>query len=62
MAKLVKMKYRTIGGDLKINTYNATISKKIVVASGIDPEEEITVKAENGKIIIEQKNKGKNYD
>jgi len=62
MAKLVKMKYRTIGGDLKINTYNATISKKIVVASGIDPEKEITVKAENGKIIIEQKNKGKNYD
>lgn len=55
MAKLVKMKYRTIGGDLKINTYNATISKKIVVASGIDPEKEITVKAENGKIIIEQK-------
>lgn len=49
------MKYRTLGGDLKINTYNATISKKIVVASGIDPEEEITVKAENGKIIIEQK-------
>ena len=55
MAKLVKMKYRTIAGDLKINTYNATISKKIVVASGIDPEKEITVKAENGKIIIEQK-------
>lgn len=55
VAKLVKMKYRTIGGDLKINTYNATISKKIVVASGIDPEKEITVKAENGKIIIEQK-------
>lgn len=55
MAKLVKMKYRTIGGDIKINTYNATISKKIVVASGIDPEKEITVKAENGKIIIEQK-------
>lgn len=55
MAKLVKMKYRTIGGDLKINTYNATISKKIVVASGIDPEKEIIVKAENGKIIIENK-------
>lgn len=55
MAKLVKMKYKTLGGDLKINTYNATISKKIVAESGIDPEEEITVKAEKGKIIIEQK-------
>lgn len=55
MAKLVKMKYRTVGGDLKINAYHATISKKIVVESGLDPEKEITVKAENGKIIIEQK-------
>lgn len=55
MAKLVKRKYRTVGGDLKINMYNATISKKIVADSGIDPEKEITVKAENGKIIIEQK-------
>ena len=55
MAKLAKMKYRTVGGDLKINTYNATISKKIVEASGLDPEKEITARAENGKIIIEQK-------
>nr|DAI60844.1 MAG TPA: Toxin SymE, type I toxin-antitoxin system [Caudoviricetes sp.] len=55
MAKFIKMKYRTLGGDIKINSYNASISKKIVVASGIDPEKEITVKAENGKIIIEQK-------
>ena len=55
MAKLAKMKYKTMGGDVKINTYNATISKKIVAESGIDPEKEITVKAENGKIIIEQK-------
>lgn len=55
MAKLVKMKYRTVGGDLKINSYNATISKKIVVASGLDPEKEITVSAEKGRIIIEQK-------
>ena len=55
MAKLVKMKYKTMGGDVKINTYNATISKKIVMESGLDPEKEITVRAETGKIIIEQK-------
>ena len=55
MAKLVKMKYRTVGGDLKINSYNVTISQKIVAESGLDPEKEITVKAEKGKIIIEQK-------
>lgn len=56
MAKLAKMKYKTMGGDVKINTYNATISKKIVMESGLDPEKEITVRAETGKIIIEQKN------
>ena len=55
MAKLAKMKYRTVGGELKINTYNATISKKIVAESGIDVEKEITFRAEKGKIIIEQK-------
>lgn len=55
MAKLVKMKYRTVGGDLKINSYHVTISKKIVAESGIDVEKDITVKAEKGKIIIEQK-------
>ena len=55
MAKLIKMKYRTVCGDLKINSYNATIPKKIVAKSGIDPEKEITVKEESGKIIIEQK-------
>ena len=55
MAKLSKMRYRTVAGDLKINTYVATISKKIVVESGLDPEKEIVVKAEKGKIIIEQK-------
>lgn len=53
--KLNKMKYRTVSGGLKINTYIATISKKIVAESRLDPEKEITVKAENGKIIIEQK-------
>lgn len=55
MAKLAKMKYKTLGGDVKINTYNATISKKIVAESGLDPDKEITVRAETGKIIIEQK-------
>ena len=55
MAKLSKMRYRAVAGDLKINTYVATISTKIVVASGLEPEKEITVRAEKGKIIIEQK-------
>ena len=49
------MKYRTVGGELKINEYNATISKKIVAAYGIDPEKEVAVRAEKGKISVEQK-------
>ena len=55
MAELVKMKYRSVGGDLKINSYYAPVSKKVVAASGLDTEKEIIVKAENGKIIIENK-------
>ena len=55
MAKLTKMKYRTLGGDIKINSYNASISKKIIKESGIDPEKEIIVKAEKNRIIIENR-------
>lgn len=55
MAKLIKMKYRTLRGDIKINSYNASISKKIIKESGIDPEKEIIVKAEKNRIIIENR-------
>jgi hypothetical protein len=55
MAKLIKMKYRTLGGDIKINSYNVSISKKIIKESGIDPEKEIIVKAEKNRIIIENR-------
>lgn len=55
MAKLVKMKYRTIGGDIKLNSYIVTISKKVVKASGIDPEKDIIVKAEKNRIVIENR-------
>lgn len=55
MAKLTKMKYRTIGGEIKINSYNASISKKIIKESGIDPEKDIIVKAEKNRIIIENR-------
>lgn len=55
MAKLIKMKYRTLGGDIKINSYNSSISKKIIKESGIDPEKEIIVKAEKNRIIIENR-------
>lgn len=55
MAKLIKMKYRTLGGETKINSYNASISKKTIKESGIDPEKEIIVKAEKNRIIIENR-------
>lgn len=55
MAKLIKMKYRTLGGEIKINSYAASISKKIVKESGIDPEKDIIVKVEKNRIIIENR-------
>lgn len=55
MAKLIKIKYRTLGGEIKVNSYNALISKKIIKESGIDTEKEIIVKAEKNRIIIENR-------
>lgn len=54
MAKLVTNKYYTKGGVEKVNGYFASIPKKIVEESGIDTEKQITVRSEEGKIIIEE--------
>ena len=54
MAKLVANKYYNKAGTEKINGYFATISKKVVEESGINPESHIKVTAEEGKIIIEE--------
>ena len=54
MAKLVTQKYYTKDGSAKVNSYFASIPKKIVEESGIDTNKEITIKTEKGKIIIEE--------
>lgn len=54
MAKMVKQKYRTLKGDIKLNTYFVTVPKKVVENSGMDPDRDVIVKAENGKIVIYQ--------
>ncbi len=54
MAKLVANKYYNKIGTEKINGYFASIPKKIVEEAGINPESHIKVRAEEGKIIIEE--------
>lgn len=54
MAKMIKQKYRTLGGDVKLNCYYITVPKKVVEESGLNPDREIIVKAENNKIVVEQ--------
>ena len=58
MAKLVKMKYRTVGGDLKINTYNATISKKLLWNLGLILKKKSQLKQKKGKSLLNKKSKG----
>lgn len=54
MAKLVKNNYYTSKGEKKINSFNVSISKKVVEAAGFTGDEKIKVYAKDGKIIIEK--------
>lgn len=51
--KLVKNKYYTSKGEPKLNNYMVYIKKSLVEQSGIDPEKDIKVYVENGKIVID---------
>jgi len=53
--KLVKLKYKTMKDEIKVNSYLANIPKKIVLASGIDDKKELIVEARNKEIIIKEK-------
>lgn len=53
--KLVKQKYFTAKGEEKVNCYKLTISKGIINAAGIKPEDDLKVYVDNDKIIIEKK-------
>ena len=51
--KLVKNKYYTSKGESKLNNYMVYIKKSLVEQSDIDPEKDIKVYVENGKIVID---------
>lgn len=54
MAKLAKLMYYTSKGEKKLNCYVKNIPKEIVKQAGITDNDDLIVRAENGKIIIER--------
>ena len=54
MPKLAKNKYRTLGGEVKVNSYLISIPKKVVSETNIKETDNLKVRAENNKIIIEK--------
>lgn len=54
MAKLVKQNYKTKDGQVKLHCYKLTLSKEIINEAKINSEDELIIKVENGKIVIER--------
>lgn len=52
MGKLVKQKFNSVNGDRKVYSYLVAIPKKVIIESNIDPDKEIKIKVENGKIVL----------
>lgn len=52
MAKLVKQKFTNAKGERKIYSYLIPVSKTLIEESKIDPDKEINIKLENGKLVI----------
>ena len=53
MQKIQQQRYRTINGEIRVNCYKITLSKEVVRQAGFNEETKLEVRAENGKIIIE---------
>ena len=51
--KLIKNKYYTSKGESRLNNYMVYIRKSLVEQSDIDPEKDVEVYVENGKIVID---------
>lgn len=52
MAKIVKQKFTNAKGERKIYSYLIPVSKILIEASKINPDKEISIKIENGKLVI----------
>lgn len=55
MGKLNKQVYYNSKGEKKINCYHIIVSKEIVAKAGINEDDEVEVKAQGKKIIVEKK-------
>ena len=53
MQKIQQQRYKTMSGEIKVNCYKITLSKEVVRQAGFNEETKLEVRAENGKIIIE---------
>lgn len=54
MPSFNKLYYMTLSGEKKLNAVTVYVNKDVLAASGLDTDLPITIKAEKGKIIIEQ--------
>ena len=52
--KLVKMKYKTMKGEIKTNGYTFHISNKVVKESGIDDTKDLKVEVRGNEIVIKE--------
>lgn len=53
--KLTKMRYKTVKGETKLNSYFVAIPKRYVEQSGIDDTKELKVEVKHKQIIIKEK-------
>lgn len=55
MAKLNKQVYYNSKGEKKLNCYHVIVPKEIVGQTNIKETDELEVRAENNKLIVEKK-------
>lgn len=54
MPKLREQKYKHADGSTHVNCYNLSITRKVAEMAGFNPADELAVRAENGRIIVER--------
>ena len=57
MSSFNKLFYLTLSGEKRLNAVSVYVNKKILEQSGISPDSIIEIRAEKGRIIIEEVNK-----
>lgn len=58
MPSFNKLYYMTLSGEKRLNAVTVYVNKNILEQSGINPDSIIEIKAEKGRIIIEEVSNG----